>query len=299
MKICITGGNGLVGSALTTLLAPRFQIVAPDRNSFNIIDRHQVHSYLSDQKPDFIIHAAAYVNAGEAEKDRGNKQGLCYQTNVEGTRILIEEGKKVSIPVIYISTGSVFHGTEKSPGPFTETDVPIKNAKNNNWYGYTKYLGEKTGPEVIIRISHPVIPDDLRVKDDYLHKILHGYETRSLFPLFTDQLFPLTYIGDLSYAIETILLHRYTGVFHVASPDVVSPYEMAVYMLNYLHKPIDERIKKLLIDEFHAQGNSQLRFAKYCAVSSLATQRKLGIQFLSWKNILEESLTTIDLQKLH
>jgi dTDP-4-dehydrorhamnose reductase len=288
--VLITGSRGLVGYALAQLLQKYFVVLRPDRSELNILKRRDVEDFLNINRPHVIIHAAAYVDAGRAEGERNNKEGLVYRTNVEGTRNVVEVAKNIGARVIYISTGSVFHGSKKNPGPFTESDPPIDNPDKNSWYGYTKYLGEKVGPDVTIRISHPIVPSHMRVKDDYVQKILHLYAEVRLFPLFPDQFFPLTSIHDLSHAIERILELKKSGIYHVASPDMVSPYEMTIFSLTTLKLPVDQRIKRLSIEEFYTQGNSQIRFAKYSALASTNTCRELQVGFTNWKNIVTQGI---------
>lgn len=288
MRLLLTGKTGLIGSALYSLLSNIFEVMDPGRGKFDLLKPSSVERYLSENKPDVIIHSAAYVNAGEAELERGDKNGICWQTNVEGTKTVVESAKKNNTFVIYISTGSVFHGTEDYPGPFTEKDNPEENPEKNGWYGYTKYMGEKTNPQAIVRISHPLIPDPYLIREDYLHRLVRLYKEHTLFPLFPDQLFPLTFLPDLPQAIQKIITNKTQGIFHVSSPDMVSPYELLVATLKILDLPIDERIVTLSIDEFFRQGNSPLRFSKYSALDSTKTQEKLSLGFTPWRKAVEE-----------
>ncbi|MCX8008782.1 MAG: sugar nucleotide-binding protein [Patescibacteria group bacterium] len=277
MTILLTGGSGLVGHELVSRLSQYYFVVAPSRDECDIVNPYIVRECIKGIHPSIIIHAAAYVNAGEAEKERGDKNGVCYRTNVDGAQTVVAVGHKIGAFVIYISTGSVFHGTEENPGPFEITDRPEDNPDKNGWYGYTKYLGELTGPDAIIRISHPVVPHG--VKDDYIQKMIHLYDQGNLFPLFTDQYFPLTFMADLVAAVSRIIERRQQGVFHVASPDMVTPYEL----FTTIRPDSVSRVTKISIEDFYKEGNSRLRFAKYSAISSEKTQELLGISFLSWK----------------
>jgi dTDP-4-dehydrorhamnose reductase len=288
MKLLLTGGAGLVGQALIPLLKNTADVLAPERTILDILNRQSVKDYIRKEQPRVIIHLAAYVNAGEAEKERGNTKGMCYRTNVDGTKALVDEGNAVGAFVVYISTGSVFHGNKYNPGPFEIDDSAESHPDHNGWYGYTKYLGELTRPDAIVRISHPIVSHG--GKDDYLQKILRLYDENTLFPLFPDQYFPLTDAVDLYHSIHQIITYKKRGIFHVASPDLTSPYEMTIYALQLLGRPIDERIKKLSIEEFYEQGNSPLRFAQYSAICSKKTEELLRMKFAPWKEIVRKTL---------
>lgn len=275
--LLLTGSSGLVGKAVQPLLSD-WDVLAPKRTELNLLSSENIQSYLQNYKPSHILHVAAFVNAGEAEEERGNKQGLTWRTNVKATSDLVTTAHEYGAFVCYLSTGSVFHGTKEKPGPFKEEDPPEKEADHNNWYGFTKYMGECANPDSIVRISHPVVPNGR----DYLHKMRELYEDHNLHPLFFDQLFPLTSIVDLACSLDLILKNKQQGIYHVASTDVVSPYELFTTLV----PESKEYVKKISIEDFHKQGNSPLRFAQYAAIDSHQSEKKLGLSFTSWKAII-------------
>lgn len=279
MNVMITGASGLVGNALCSLLSSSYTLLTPSRREMDILDATNVESYISFARPHAIIHAAAYVNATDAEGERGDLNGLCYRTNVNGAKHVVDAGHAVGAFVIYISTGSVFHGTDERPGPFEIDDEPESDLNKNGWYGYTKYLGEQMGADAIVRIAHPVVPRGVR--DDYVQRMIRLYREGRLFPLFTDQYFPLTFLPDLSTSLTRIIEQRIRGIFHVASPDLVSPYELFTTVFpEYVGT-----VTKISIEQFYASGHSPLRYAKYSAIAVKKTEEILRLSFSSWRKI--------------
>lgn len=62
MKILLTGANGMVGkNILEHSKAQQYEILAPKRSELDLLDRSNVRTYLSEHKPDFIIHGAGRV----------------------------------------------------------------------------------------------------------------------------------------------------------------------------------------------------------------------------------------------
>ncbi len=279
MTVLITGASGLVGNALYSLLSSSYILFAPSRKDMDILNPEGVQSYIASRSPDIILHAAAYVNATDAERERGDSNGICYRTNVYGAKHVIDAGHAVGAFVIYISTGSVFHGTDDRPGPFEIDDQPESDPTKNGWYGYTKYLGEQIGADAIVRIAQPVIPHGMR--DDYVQRMIRLYQEGRLFPLFTDQYFPLTFLPDLVESLRRIIDRRMRGAFHVASPDLVSPYELFTTMI----LESVQTVTKISIEEFYALGNSPLRYAKYSALAVKKTEDLLGMRYASWRTI--------------
>ena len=80
-----------------------------------------------------ILHFAAYTDVSQAENQRDDKNGACWQINVEGTRNLVKLAKEVNAHFIHISTDYVFPGSEEDPGPHKESDIPEVNSSEINF----------------------------------------------------------------------------------------------------------------------------------------------------------------------
>jgi dTDP-4-dehydrorhamnose reductase len=119
--ILLTGGSGLLGSALKNLIP----CYAPSHDEFDITNP----VIPGDKTWDLIVHCAAYTDVARAEIEKS----LCYRTNVVGTHML----SKLNIPMLYISTEYVFDGYQ---GNYSEEDIP----NPLNFYALTKLLGEFT-----------------------------------------------------------------------------------------------------------------------------------------------------------
>ena len=98
------------------------------------------------KKYDWIIHTAAVTNVDQCEKDKK----LCHDTNVKGTKNIIDLASSIKARLIYISTASVFSGKE---GNYKESDLPDPK----NYYNLSKLLGEQIVSEyslgLILRIN--------------------------------------------------------------------------------------------------------------------------------------------------
>lgn len=67
MKLLITGSGGMVGqNILEHHLASDHEILTPNRAELNLLDAPMVKRYLSENKPDMIIHAAGVVGGIQA-----------------------------------------------------------------------------------------------------------------------------------------------------------------------------------------------------------------------------------------
>ena len=67
IKILITGGTGMVGkNFIENHQSQNYNIIAPTRDELNLLEFDKINSYLSVNKPDFIIHSAGRVGGIQA-----------------------------------------------------------------------------------------------------------------------------------------------------------------------------------------------------------------------------------------
>ena len=137
-KVLIFGGAGLVGSKFIEVNKNYFDIKSPQASEVDIINKDQVKKEVEEFNPDSIINFAAYTNVQEAENQKDDKSGICYLINSIGAKNVAEVASEFNKHSVYISTEYVFDGT-KEMNPYVEDDKPSPV----NWYGQTKYEGER------------------------------------------------------------------------------------------------------------------------------------------------------------
>ena len=169
MKILITGNRGFVGSETERLLKDNDHwVVGFDlMDGFDIQDYDQLCDVIHEEQPDRILHLAAVARFADADKD----PMLAFETNVDGTRNVVDVAEAHHIPLVYSSTGSVYMPIQEKP-PIKETF----NCKGNSVYGCTKYLGElyvkSHTPHIILRYAH------LYGREKRMHGLIGGYLDR-------------------------------------------------------------------------------------------------------------------------
>ncbi len=133
-KILVTGAKGMLGHDLCpTLEDAGFETIETDVDTLDITDLSMVEKVLTAEKPDAVIHCAAYTNVNKAEEDLKTAMKI----NAEGTENLAKTCAKLDIPIVYISTDYVFDGTKKEPY------LPYDKPNPINAYGLTKLKGEE------------------------------------------------------------------------------------------------------------------------------------------------------------
>jgi len=202
MKILLTGGQGRLGKEIKALYP---SVYAPTHSEMDLLNRENVVNVVEEFNPDLIIHCAAYTNVALAEKNRE----LCWKTNVEGTRNLLQAcANRPSIHFTYISTACVFRGDR---GNYTENDMPYPK----NFYGLTKLLGETL-------VNGNSLSNWLIVRTNFVSRGAWPYDKA-----FVDRWGTYLYADQVAKEILTLVYKKVTGIVHVCGKEKLSMYELA------------------------------------------------------------------------
>jgi dTDP-4-dehydrorhamnose reductase len=244
MKVLITGANGFLGQHVTLYLAGKnYDVIAGNRGECRIAEKPSIQYYCADitdklavasmitaVQPDVVIHTAAMSKPDECNNDKKT----CHSVNVEATGFLVDSLR--SVPhlqphFIYISTDFIFGEN----GPHSEDDI----AAPLNFYGETKLCAERlvTGSGLINTIIRPVFiygPMLQGVRPSFLHWVKNNLEQNKKIKVVSDQQRTPTFVVDICRGIETIVTKKAQGVYHLAGKDLLSPYQMAIAVANFL-----------------------------------------------------------------
>lgn len=288
MTLLVTGANSLVGSHFIENYHPGNDItLSPAIDELDITDQKSVDSFFKLHQPDTVIHFAAFTDVSLAEKQRNNKKAPCWIVNVEGTANLVQTADPKTY-FIYISTDVVFSGSSKNREPYAESDSPEKNPNLLSWYGWTKREAEKIVTSklqnsTVLRISNPVRAR-YRQKLDYVRKILRNYDEGKLYPMFDDQYLTLTYINEVTDSLRVLLEKRLSGVFHVSSTNVFTPFKLASLLIE------EARGKKGIVKSVSIKRflkDNPARYPQYGGLKVEKTQQALNLRFMRWEETVE------------
>ncbi len=178
MKTLITGANGFVGSAvLRQLLKEGHEVRALVRTGSNrsnladlpleiiegdLIDSNSLKNAVSGC--DYLFHVAADYRLWTPEPAQ------MYQTNVDGTRILIQHAADAGVKKIVYTSSVATLGINPDKSPADE-DTPVCLADMIGHYKRSKYLAEEEVhelirsqqiPVTIVNPSTPIGPRDIK-----------------------------------------------------------------------------------------------------------------------------------------
>lgn len=258
--MAVIGAKSMVGSRFCELASDEFNLTAADLSgeaAVDITNFQSVEDFFKDSKFAWIILFSAFTDVNEAEKQRNDKDGSCWQVNVEGAKNIVMACQKYQRSLLFISTDFVFDGQN---GPYSESCQPGGNLDRISWYGLTKIEAEKIirsqAPSfTILRIAYPYRAK-FEGKDDIAKTIIRLYGQGDLYPLFTDQTITPTFIDDLAPAIKLLISSDRSGIFHVASPTLTSPYDFARVLISTFGDNPDSIEKGLLAEVLKKPGST-------------------------------------------
>lgn len=232
LKIFTIGGSGLVGSRVNELLSEKYTINDfSTRSGIDITQANTLENISRDQEHDYIILYAAKSDVDSCEKDKNlGENGSAYKINVSGVQNVVNTAKSSGKKLIYISTDFIFDGASTPKDGLTEESP----ANPVNWYGQTKYLGEKIIlnsdiPFLIIRISYP-FRTSFEPKKDFARAMLNRLQNNLPVIAVADHTMTPTFIDDIAYALDMLISRNLKGIYHVTGSQSLSPYEAVQFI---------------------------------------------------------------------
>src|SRR3546814_14785332 len=108
MKVLVTGANGQLGRALAATVPTEITLVTLDRAALDIGDEKAVRARVDVERPDLILHAAAYTAVDKAESE----QDAASRVNTRGPANLATAASVRGAGLAHGSTVSVFARTD-------------------------------------------------------------------------------------------------------------------------------------------------------------------------------------------
>lgn len=297
MRIAITGASGLLGRALIECIDPKHEIVAgihthelPANSGIvscrlDLTDADSIRRFVDQCQADVIIHAAAVTDVDLCEQEPGTAQII----NAEATELLADVVRSASMRLVYISTDYVFDGLA---GPYSESDVtnPI------NAYGRTKLEGELA---VLTLKEHGAIIRSASFlghggpgRSTFVEKMLESLRSSPPLRAPFDQVSNVTAVDLLAQGIMRIVESAVSGVWHIAHPQLISRYDLALLLAEY--SGFDRsRVERVAYDSLGRPARRPLRGG----LNSEKAIKALGLQFPPLDETIEALIHTINAER--
>jgi dTDP-4-dehydrorhamnose reductase len=243
MRILVTGSNGLLGQKLVALLSaqPGLTLIATSRGPnklaelypavrfvpLDVTDGAQVAAVLAQEQPTHVIHTAAMTNVDECELN----QAACWQQNVTAVEHLVAACETHQIHLTHLSTDFIFSG---EAGPLAEDAVPAPV----NFYGASKLAAERLvqacrTPWAIVRtvLVYGVAHDYGRT--NIVLWVRDSLRANKPIKVVNDQFRTPTLAEDLAQGCWLVAQRHATGIYHISSDEMLTPYQMALRVAAY------------------------------------------------------------------
>lgn len=238
-KILVTGANGMLGQDLCPILEDNgYDVIETDIYNLDITNSNAVEKFLNSEKPEIVIHCAAYTNVDKAEEDLETARLI----NSKGTENLAKACKEIDATMVYISTDYVFDGNGNKPYLPTDKTSPLNN------YGLTKWEGEVAVKENLEKYYI------CRTSWLYGHHGKNFVETmlsladKPELKVVNDQTGCPTWTVELANAIVEILDDMPYGTYHTCGGGVTTWYGFAKKAFEFAG--LNVNIKPCTTDEF-------------------------------------------------
>lgn len=281
-KILVTGAKGQLGKKIKEMLGNDYELVLTDSDDMDITNKEKVFEVVGREKPDFIIHGAAYTKVDDAEE----KIDLCRKINAEGSKNVALAAEVNHTTLLYISTDFVFDGKKKAP--YTEEDA----TNPESVYAQTKLEGENFVREIcseyyILRTAwlFGELPEG-HPGTNFVEAMLKLSNERDSLNVVSDQIGSPTYTGDLVSVIKSIIEKKIPyGIYHVSGIGEASWFDFAKEIFKQTNTQID--LKPISSDQYPQKAKRP----SYSYLDKSKIEKALDIKVRPWQEMLSDYLT--------
>ena len=285
-KVLIIGSNSQIGKTIKNLNNNFFIFYYRNSKQLNYYDKKFEYKILKIN-PKIIVNLAAFTNVEQAEINRKKAKYI----NASIVKKICKICKKGKIKLIHISTDYVFNTSRKKPLPEGYRKKP------QNYYGYTKLLGEKH--IINSNISYTIIRTSWvfsEFKQNFVKKIIKLYKKNKILKVVKDEIGRPT----SSYLLSLVILRfikilgdneLFREIIHISNNGYVSRFYYAKKILEFYFKEKKPNLIPVLSKEFKT-----LAFrSKFSILDINKAKKKYKFKINNWEKDLKMVIKKIKL----
>ncbi|UOE92730.1 SDR family oxidoreductase [Alkalihalobacillus sp. LMS39] len=230
MRLLILGGKGMAGHVITKYFQGKegYEVYYTSRDQtdtngifLDVTNSQEVEKVIENIRPHITVNCTGILNQHATDDPF-----LAFQVNSILPQQLVKLTERYGGKLVQISTDCVFSGEK---GEYTETDDP----DGTSVYSESKKLGEiLSDKHVTIRTS--IIGPEL--KDNGIGLFLWFMKQKGEVSGYTKALWNGVTTLELAKAIEKIIEHHVTGLYHLCSETKISKYELLTIIKEVFEK---------------------------------------------------------------
>jgi dTDP-4-dehydrorhamnose reductase len=211
--ILVTGGNGILGSAVLHEIASRgLPFLGWTREDADFSRPELIKDLFSLAAPAGVIHCAAWTDVDAAE----TQVETCRTVNVVASGMLARSAQALRIPFVYVSSGGIFDGQKLTA--YDEFDEPAPRTV----YHRSKYEGELAvraahDSALVARVGWLYGGEALSPKNFVAARLREANKTPVVYSSNTQFGTP-TWTRDAAKALVDLFAAKRSGLIHIAPP---------------------------------------------------------------------------------
>ena len=264
MKVLVTGVKGQLGHDVVIELNKRNHVaIGVDIEEMDITDFSAVEKVIKAERPDAVIHCAAWT-AVDAAEEKENREKV-FAINSDGTKNIAKVCKEINAKMLYISTDYVFDGQGETPlKPDDKNYAPL------NVYGESKLKGELAVYKTLDKFFIVRIAWVFGISGkNFIKTMLNVAKTHDTVRVVNDQIGTPTYTFDLARLLVDMIETEKYGYYHATNEGgyiswydftkeiyrqaglnvKVIPVSTAEYGLSKAKRPFNSRLDKSKLKE--------------------------------------------------
>ena len=286
MKILVTGVKGQLGYDCVRELTEReyTNVKGIDIDDLDLTKEEDVKKYISEYKPDVVMHNAAWTAVDKAEE----MPDKVYEVNALAPKYIAEACKNVNAKMVYISTDYVFDGLGDKP-------FEIDDEKSGlSLYGKTKAQGEDFVKEIlkehfIVRISWVFGKNGNNFVKTMLKLANMG---KTELNVVADQIGSVTYTYDLSKLLCDMIETDKYGIYHATNEGYISWAEFAEEIFKQAKREV--KVNYVTTEEYLKMVPQQAKRPLNSRMSKESLDKAGFKRLPNWKDALNRYLKEIE-----
>jgi len=276
VKYLITGAEGLLGSAFSTLMDRRgMEYKALAKSDLDVTNGSSIERCIVAENPDIVFHCAAFTDVDAAESE----QDTSFAINAGGAINVAEACKATEARMVYFSTDYIFDGAKRTPYSPNDEPGPLSA------YGESKLAGEHivaaSGVDLLLVRTSWLYGS---VGENFVRTVIQRAQEGRVLQLVDDQTGSPTWAEHVAELTLDMVRHQVSGTYHITDRGEATWYDLGQEVLSICGLYCETR--PISTEDWGAPAPRP----RYSVLDSSNTEEVLGRRMTPWREALKKFL---------